>query len=187
MDRLQKLDAYVSKLGLSQQELENWVLSRIKASHEPLILTALPIVYKRLQEFYVLSGLDMTRKDDVWGWLLPSNVLMKKEKGAPSEEEMMTWHGVKSYAEAHVFNGKIGHLPYSDRLVKIWLPEIVIKARSTAMTLNENGIKADDESMSACWCAEEKMSNCAQTFVLYSSQVSLGYKSYDVDRILLQF
>lgn len=187
MDKLEKLDAFVSELGLSQQELENWVISRIKLSHEPLIPTALPIVYKRLQEFYVLSGLDMTRKEDVWGWLLPSNIIMKKAKGADSEQDMMTWHGVKDYAESHILNGKIGHLPYSDQLLKTWLPEIVVKARSTAATLKENGITAEDESMNACWCAEEKMSNCAQTFMLYCCRTSLGYKTFDTDRILIQF
>ena len=187
MDKLERLDAFVSELGLSQQELEKWVISRIKTSHESLVPTALPIVYKRLQEFYVLSGLDMTRKEDVWGWLLPSNIVMKKAKGADSEEDTMSWHGVKNYAECHILNGKIGHLPYSDQLIKTWIPEVVLQARSTVATLKENGIPAEDESMNACWCAEEKMSNCAQTFMLYSSQISLGYKPYDMDRILLQF
>lgn len=187
MDKLERLDAFVSELGLSQQELKNWVISRIKVSHEPLIPTALPIVYKRLQEFYVLSGLDITCKEDVWGWLLPSNIVMKKAKGADSEEDTMSWHGVKNYAESHILNGKIGHLPYSDRLLKIWSPEAVINARSTAAILNENGIIAEDENLNACWCAEEKMSNCAHTFMLYNSKISFGNKRFDMERIVLQF
>ena len=61
-----------------------------KAKNANFIKTPLDVVYEKDSVFYILAGLDLNRKDEVWGFKLTSGICV--EKGLRQN----TWHDAKN-------------------------------------------------------------------------------------------
>ena len=91
-EQIQALEDLVASLGVSQSELKNWVNAR--EGKNELILTGvkncvntleckngfipteLPLVYLKGNELSVENGLNLSRKDELWGIQLLSGVMV---------------------------------------------------------------------------------------------------------------
>ena len=106
-----------------------------------LISTPVPIVYLEGNEFYVIDGLDLEQKDKIWGYLLRSQLFLKK-----SEERDITnntWDIAKEIVESFSYVGKNGQLPSVKILSKRRHDDKEKQAiDATAVNLRENGIRA---------------------------------------------
>ena len=118
-----------------------------------VIETALPLVYRRKNEFEVLNGLDLSRKDELWGIQLTSGVMVALKCGAGNNVSDATWDEVKQFAEKMHLNGKSGFLPSRKVLKEHWGTEEKAAFETTVKVLQENDIEADSYE-GAIWCSE---------------------------------
>ena len=115
MDKFEKLEALISELKISDSELKDWYENRAQKI-EDFIPTDLPLVYLKGNEFTVELGLNLKRKDELWGIQLLSGVMVALMCGAGNNVLETTWEKVKEFAEKMTFNGKLGFLPSKDVL-----------------------------------------------------------------------
>jgi len=107
------------------------------------ILTSLPLVYKRNCQLLVSEGLDLKRKDELWGIQLSSGVMVALK----CDDDFILCKEAIERAEALMFNGKRGNLPV----------QLSIEARDkksfnfTVKVLKEHGINAD-LYIGMVWC-----------------------------------
>ena len=78
------------------------------------IKSLFPIVYQRGYLFEILPELDLTRKDEVWGYEIMPGIILAKKCG------YATWDNVRLFAEDCVLNGKWGKLPSKEVLEQGW-------------------------------------------------------------------
>ena len=103
-----------------------------------LIETTLPLVYCKKNEFYVLNGLNLERKNELWGIDLSPNCLLSLTKMLNSNDSpIKNKADVQKYVKSMIFKGKYGSLPSAELLGKIWNKEIYDKL------CNLKGIKDD--------------------------------------------
>ena len=138
-----------------------------------LIATALPLVYRKDNEFEVLDGLDMNRKEELWGIQLLSGVMVALTRGSGNNVSKTTWTNVKKFAENITFNGKPGFLPSKDVLEEHWGGMEEAKFAATVEVLEENEIEADGYR-GWIWCSEETGPNGAAYFNL-----NIGYSDWE--------
>lgn len=117
--KIEALEAVIADLEISESELTNWFNNRGK-DKAGLIPTELPLVYRRENEFEVLDGLDLSRKDELWGIQLTSGVMVALKCGAGNNVSKTTWDEVKKFVEKMCLNGKSGFLPSKDVLKEHW-------------------------------------------------------------------
>lgn len=107
------------------------------------ILTRLPLVYKHNCQLLVGEGVDLKRKDELWGIQLSSGVMVALK----CDDDFISCKEAIEQAEALMFNGKRGNLPV----------RLSIEARdkksfnSTVKVLKEYGIDADPY-LGMVWC-----------------------------------
>ncbi|MDO5386296.1 MAG: hypothetical protein Q4F75_03395 [Pseudomonadota bacterium] len=118
-----------------------------------LIATALPLVYRKDNEFEVLDGLDMNRKEELWGIQLLSGVMVALKCGPGNNVSATTWEEVEKFAENITFNGKPGIIPSQDVLIEYWGNEEKAKFAATVEVLEENEIEADGYR-GYIWCSD---------------------------------
>ena len=169
-EQIQALEDLVASFGVSQSELENWVSTRegkneliqtgLKNCVNTLeckngfIPTDLPLVYRKGNEFTVENGLNLSRKDELWGIQLLSGVMVALMCGSENNVSETIWGAVKDFAEKMTFNGKTGFLPSKDVLQKHWGNKERVKFAATVEILKENEIEADGYR-GRIWCSEE--------------------------------
>ncbi len=131
-----------------------------------LIPTVLPIVYKisGTNRFEVLEALDLSRKNEVWGWQLKSGIFMKKT--AQSGESAAYNHPYAGYIAEHLeFNGSKGRLPsWKNFMATMKDHGASERISATAAVLRNYGIDADRELDCRCWCLEKVEHNPAHFF-----------------------
>ena len=124
-----------------------------KPQSSNLIPTPVPLVYIEGNEFYILDGLDLAQKENVWGYLINSRLFLKKSEERDIKNS--TWDITKNIVESFTFNGKNGQLPPIKILVKRLYGDKEKQAiDATSKILRENGITA-----SGChgifWCSDK--------------------------------
>ena len=112
------------------------------------IKSIFPIVYQRGYRFEILPELDLTRKDDVWGYEVMPGIILAKKCG------YATWYDAKSFAEDCVLNGKWGKLPSKKALEQGWSEELEENVRKMDAFLCEKGINAERDFEGILWCSE---------------------------------
>lgn len=158
-----------------------------------IIATALPLVYRKDNEFEVLDGLDMNRKEELWGIQLLSGVMVALKCGPGNNVSATTWEEVEKFAENITFNGKPGFLPSKDVLRKHWGKKEKAKFAATVEVLEENGIEADgieaDGYQGGIWCSGEYSPGFAYCFDLNYGSVDwiIKYNTYFNDRVAVAF
>ena len=75
MDKFEKLEALISELKISDSELKDWYENRAQEIGD-FIPTELPLVYRKGTEFTVENGLNLKRKEELWGIQLLSGVMV---------------------------------------------------------------------------------------------------------------
>lgn len=113
----------------------------------------LPLVYKKENRFEVLSGLDLSRVDQVWGFQLFPGIFCKSVRGGEGDVATMTWHRCNDFAEAMFFNGKRGQLPTRELFRKYKDEKLKNALDKTLAFLRFYGLEAD-EFMGIAWCRE---------------------------------
>lgn len=153
-----------------------------------LIATALPLVYRKDNEFEVLDGLDMNRKEELWGIQLLSGVMVALKCGPGNNVSATTWGKVKRFAEKMRFKGEPGSLPFKDHQKWYWGNKEEVKFAATVDVLEENGIEAEGYR-GWIWCSEECCPNYAYYFDLRYGDISWSNQlcTNDGDRIAIAF
>ena len=149
-------------MEISESELTNWFNNRGK-DKTGLIPTELPLVYCQKNKFEVLNGLDLSRKDELWGFQLTSGMMVALKCGAGNNVPWVTWGKVKQFAEKMRFEGMPGFLPSKDVLKEHWSTEEKAKFAATVEVLKENDIEANGYR-GRIWCSEEYSSYTAYFF-----------------------
>ena len=203
-EQIQALEDFVASLGVSQAELKNWVNARegkneliltgVKNcvnTHEckkGFIPTELPLVYRKGTEFTVENGLNLSRKDELWGIQLLSGVMIALTCGSGNNVSETTWGKVKKFAEKMSLNGKAGFLPSKGVLKKHWGTEEQTRFTATVKVLKENEIEADGY-LGSIWCSEEYYPGDAYCFTLDGGYIDWGIGCLILthDRIALAF
>lgn len=153
-----------------------------------VIVTELPLVYRRENEFEVLNGLDLSRKDELWGIQLTSGVMVALRCNLGNNVSDTTWDEVKQFAEKMCLNGKSGSLPSKDVLKKHWGTEEETKFAATVKVLQENKIEAEGYH-GIIWCSEEYNPYAAYCFGLKGGYSDWSYKEAPCyhDRVAVAF
>nr|DAM28166.1 MAG TPA: hypothetical protein [Caudoviricetes sp.] len=136
-----------------------------------IIATALPLVYRKDNEFEVLDGLDMNRKKELWGTQLSSGIMLSL-----AGEVFSNWEEIKKFAEKMHFNGKPGSLPSKDHQRLYWGVAEKEKLDATGDILEKYGIYTWRYS-GRFWCSEEYDSFNAYTFELETGWIDYAFKS----------
>ena len=156
-----------------------------------VIETALPLVYRRKNEFEVLNGLDLSRKDELWGIQLTSGVMVALKCGEGNNVSETRWNKVKQFAEKMRLNGKSGSLPSRFAFERHWGTEEQTRFTATVEVLKENNIEADGY-IGMIWCHEtyyDDYPNGAYYFCLSNGDSDWDYKCniFGHDRVALAF
>lgn len=153
-----------------------------------VIGTALPLVYRRGNEFEVLNGLDLSRKDELWGIQLTSGVMVALKCGSGNNVSKTTWEKVKRFAEKMRFEGEPGFLPSKDVLIEHWDDTEKIRLAKTVYVLKENKIEADGYE-GIIWCSDEVVPYYAYYFKLKNGDYDWGFKdtTYYGNRVAVAF
>lgn len=186
-NKINALEAVIAALEISENELTNWFNNRGK-DKTGLILTELPLVYRRGNELTVENGLNLSRKSELWGIQLLSGVMVALTCGSGNSVSDTTWGKVKNFAEKMRLNGKPGFLPSKGVLKEHWGGMEEAKFIATVEILKENEIAADGY-WGCIWCSEGYNPNYACYFTL-----RYGYGGWDDehgtnanDRVALAF
>lgn len=150
--KIEALEAFITDLEISENELTDWFNSRGK-DKSGLIPTKLPLVYRKGNEITVEKGLDLNRKDELWGIQLLSGVMVALQCGAGYNVIATTWGQVKEFAQTMRFNDKPGILPSKNVLKEYWGEVEKAKFAATVEILKKNGIEADGY-WGCIWCSE---------------------------------
>lgn len=150
MDKFEKLEALISELKISDSELKDWYENRAQEIGD-FIPTELPLVYRKGTEFTVENGLNLKRKEELWGIQLLSGVMVALMCGSGNN---VLFKKVEKFATQMTFNGKLGSLPSKDVLQKHWGNKERVKFAATVEVLKENEIEADGYR-GRIWCFEE--------------------------------
>jgi len=184
--KFEKLEKVLSELNISESELENWFNNRNQNSKDKVnvssknianfIPTELPLVYRRGNELTVENGLNLSRKDELWGIQLLSGVMVALKCGPGYNVSELTWREVKEFAEKMRLNGKPGHLPSKNALKKHWNKEEREKFLATIRVLEKNDIGAYNY-WGYIWCSEEFIFCFAYYFDLIYGKYDWDFKS----------
>lgn len=109
----------------------------------------LPLVYKKGNEFFVENGLNLSRRDELWGIQLWSNVFLSLTC------EARGWQNAKEFAEQMRFEGKSGHLPEIFSLRRGYGPVEKMQLKELKELLAEYDIALDVEGYVYCAAVEE--------------------------------
>lgn len=143
------LEAFMSAQGITKSELMDWINGR----RTEVIPTELPLVYRRGNELTVESGLNLSRRSELWGIQLLSGVMVALKCDPGNNVSSPTWENVKSFAEKMRFEGMPCFLPSKNALKKHWGNEEKAKFVATVEVLEENEIEADGYQ-GCIWCSE---------------------------------
>ena len=185
--KFEKLEKVLSELNISDKELISWFNNRSKGP-AGLIPTELPLVYRRGNELTVENGLNLSRKNELWGIQLLSGVMVALQRGPGNNISPATWEEVKKFAEKMRFKGKPGFLPSQDVLNKHWGKAEREKFTITIAVLKENNINADGYR-GCIWCSEVSSPLTACCFSLNSGGSGWDGKNGTgiYDRVALAF
>lgn len=86
------LEAFMSAQGITKSELMDWINGR----RTEVIPTELPLVYRRGNELTVESGLNLSRRSELWGIQLLSGVMVALKCGPGNNVSSPTWENVKA-------------------------------------------------------------------------------------------
>ena len=175
--KIDALEALIADLEISENELTDWFKSRGK-DKSGLILTELPLVYRKGNEITVEKGLDLNRKDELWGIQLLSGVMVALQCGAGYNVIATTWGQVKEFAQTMRFNDKPGILPSKNVLKEYWGEVEKAKFAATVEILKKNGIEADDFH-GFIWCSEVYV-----PFNVYYFSLEKGYHDWDGKNVI---
>ena len=142
-----------------------------KAKNANFIKTPLDVVYEKDSVFYILPGLDLNRKHEVWGFKLSSGICVEKGLGNYS------WYDAKRLAEAKVFNGTRGELP-PKKLMKKYDKRDKDKFWDTREILVKNDISAFGY-VGGVWCCDQKKDKAYEFFI--SQNTSSAYDKNEAD------
>ena len=156
------LEGVVADFGISQSELINWVLNR-EQNVSNLIRTPLPLVYCKENEFTVEYGLDLNRKDELWGIQLLSGIMVSLKKGPGKDVSAVTLNNVKAFVKTKYFNGKQGYLP-PKQLFDNWNDNDRETFEATVNVVKYHGIEVDNE-LGWVLCSEELSDYITSAFV----------------------
>ena len=178
------LEAFMSAQGITKSELMDWINGR----RTEVIPTELPLVYRRGNELTVESGLNLSRRSELWGIQLLSGVMVALKCGPGNNVSSPTWENVKSFAEKMRFEGMPCFLPSKNALKKHWGNEEKAKFVATVEVLEENEIEADGY-WGCIWCSEEYCPYGAYCFSLDFGINGWGIKGYtrSNNRVALAF
>lgn len=178
------LEAFMSAQGITKSELMDWINGR----GTEVIPTELPLVYRRGNELTVESGLDLSRRSELWGIQLLSGVMVALKCGPGNNVSATTCGKVKRFAEKMRFKGEPGILPSQDVLIEYWGNEEKAKFAATVEVLEENGIEADGYQ-GGIWCSGGYSPAVAYYFDLGNGGNGWSYKDItdDDDRVAVAF
>ena len=178
------LEAFMSAQGITKSELMDWINGR----RTEVIPTELPLVYRRGNELTVESGLNLSRRSELWGIQLLSGVMVALKCGPGNNVSSPTWENVKSFAEKMRFEGMPCFLPSKNALKEHWGNEEEAKFVATVDVLEKNEIEADGY-WGCIWCSEEYCPYGAYCFSLDFGINGWGIKGYtrSNNRVALAF
>ena len=153
MDKFKILEAVIASADISETELTNWFNNRNKKNTN-FIPTKLPLVYRQENKLTVEKGLNLSRKNELWGIQLTSGIMIALTCGPGNNVTTTTWINVKNFVEKMTFNNKSGFLPSKDILKYQKGCEEEMDFNIVVELLRENDINADPLGGSI-WCSEE--------------------------------
>ena len=150
--KFKELEDFLLEKQISNDELADWLSKRLE-NRTILIPTALPLVYRKGNEFSVEKGLNLNRKNELWGLELFSGIMLALECGSGKDLQSTNWKNVKEFAEKMRFNGKSGSLPSAEVLINSCGANEEKKFIKTLKVLSEYKINACDGYWGSIWCA----------------------------------
>lgn len=185
-EKIRELETLVTKLGLTQQDLESWVISRLAQEKGAGIKMPLPLVYKHDNELYLSLDLNLKNDDEVFGWVLSSGVIMRRiypmETGAG-----MSWRETRRYVEGLLYDGQLGKMVDKNLMLVSWTAEEKRKVYQTMSLLELNGIFCGNLDTAICWLADGISSVYAWDFVFSKNQTVIGCKTLSAEVVVLKF
>jgi hypothetical protein len=153
MEKIEKMEALVQKLGLSQEDLEHWISERFwnQWTSERLLLdeqevAPLPLVYCDNQELYLSLEWDPEAEDILFGFVLGDRVIVSLAQNLPSIEDAQKIATSVAFA-----NGEI-KLPTKDDLRSLWTARNRRQVYNTLLFLRRHGVAPDRLNLQATWC-----------------------------------
>ena len=180
------MEALATELGLSQPDLENWVVSRLAREKCTDLKMPLPIVYKHDNELYLSLGLDFENDDEVFGWALSSGVIMRRIYPVESGEGLCRTE-TRRYVEGLMYDGQLGHMVDKKLMLISWTLEEKLKAYQTMRLLELNGIPCGKLDEAFCWMADDISSADAVCFVFGRNQTVIADKNLSAKVVVLRF
>lgn len=184
------LELFVQQIGLSEEELQKWFNNRsvklTSAVPEPEIIpTPLALVYKKDNDLSILPGLDLARKDELWGIRLQNGTLVALECGSLQETD---WDTTKQYVSSLRLNGSIGKMPSHYTLLRTWGDNEESLFKKTVKILEKNQISADGY-WGSLWCEKEPDAASAYFIYLGTGDVVPTFKNMTKknDRVAVEF
>lgn len=123
-----------------------------KSSFKSMIQTPCRVVYKVDNQFEVLRGIALERKEQIWGYELRANVFVKCICGPDIEVMDSQWDTVKAFADQMLLGDLKGHLPWEKTFNK-FSPVEQKNMDDTAKILRNYGIAAQGNK-GMCWCRD---------------------------------
>lgn len=148
--KFDELKKVLGELKISNSDLVNW-LNQQNKNIAGFIPTKLPLVYCCGNVLTVENGLNLNRKDELWGIQLFSGTMVALKCGAENNVVSTDLEKVKEFAKTMRFNNKQGFLPDKDVLEKHWGEIEKAKFTATVNVLKQNKIEADDY-VGYIWC-----------------------------------
>lgn len=115
-----------------------WIIKTSERSSSSLE-SVFPLIYRTgANEFEISSGLDVLRKENVWGYEIAPNIIMAKNNYE------CDWEQMKFLAKKFKMENKEGKLPSIEKLVSMFNRNFHVKICEMTRFLHENEIDASD-------------------------------------------
>lgn len=158
---------------------EPWIVLNSECELKPEQKPSLfPIVYHiKTTQFEILPVLDLSRKDEVWGYEIAPNIIMAKENYRCNHPEIF------SLAAKFRRNNKLGRLVPITQLEALLNRNFYVKIQEMTTFLNENGIKASERG--EIYSSTNINGMYIWTFALADGRRYSAYKDEDYEQRLV--
>jgi hypothetical protein len=151
-EKIEKMEALVQELGLSQKDLEHWVSERLwyqwvsELFLQEKVAAPLPLVYCDGQELFLSSEWIPEFEDLLFGFVAADKIIVSLTQNLPSIEVAQ-----KMTASLSFHNGGL-RIADKASLQVLWTPESQRQVYRTLLFLRRQGVAPDRLNLQAAWC-----------------------------------